>query len=322
MKRICLIGLGGTIVCSKTDEGLQPKHSVLYLLENLPEINDKANIDTIQLLQRTIVFPDDWINIAKEIVKIWNKYDGFIITMGTDALAYTSSMLSFMIRGANKPIVITGAMIPIDGKGSDVKKNLLDSVLVASEKLSGIYVVFDSKVMFGSRASKIRSNNISAFESINCDYVANIKENEIVYNHKISKPKEELSLDTQINTNIVTIKLNPQTSESIFNSLNDFQGYIIEGYGDGNISDNLLDGIINLIDNKKTVVLASQCTYGPVEHKYKGGHLAIENGAISSKDMTKESILTKLMWCMGKHTSQDKIKELMHTNISGEIINK
>ena len=69
----------------------------------------------------------------------------------------------------------------------------------------------------------------------------------------------------------------------------------------------------------KIVVLISQCAYGYVEHKYKGGHLLIKNGAISAGDMTKESAITKLMWCMGKTKDMKTIRNMMAGNVCGEI---
>ncbi len=34
-------------------------------------------------------------------------YDGFVITHGTDTMAYTSAALSYMLQDLGKPIVIT-----------------------------------------------------------------------------------------------------------------------------------------------------------------------------------------------------------------------
>jgi len=319
MKSILLIGLGGTIVCSSSEEGLVPKYSLEYLLAKEPRVNQIAKIETVQLMKRTIVYPKDWIQVAKFIAKSINKFDGFVIAMGTDTLAYTSSMLSFMLRGINKPVVITGAMIPIEKGNSDANRNLVDSISFACENYAGVFVIFNGKVINGCRASKIITNKMGAFESINSPYFAEIKNGKISCNHELEDKKSGLILNTKINANVATIKLNPQDSEKLFGALSDYEGFIIEGYGDGNIPDNLVSAIINLIKNNKAVVIASQCALGEVEHKYRGGHLSIEAGAISAKDMTKESALTKLMWCMGQTKKLEKIKKMMDENICGEI---
>ena len=319
MKNILLIGLGGTIVCSSSEEGLVPKYSLEYLLSKGPRVSQIAKIETVQLMKRTIVFPKDWVKISKLIAESLNKFDGFVITMGTDTLAYTSSMLSFMLRGINKPVVITGAMISIEHGNSDAKKNLADSISFACENYAGVFVVFDGKVINGCRASKVITNKIAAFESINFPYFAEIKDGKIIYSDKPEIKSGGFSLNTKINTSVADIKLNPQISEKFVDALSDYKGFVIEGYGDGNISDNLISPIIKLIKEHKAVVIVSQCIYGKVEHKYRGGHLVIEGGAISAKDMTKESALTKLMWCLGQTKKLEKIKELMYTNICGEL---
>lgn len=319
MKKVFLIGLGGTIACSPSADGLVPKYSTEHLLAQITKNTQHIEIDSTQLMTRTIVYPADWITVANLIAKKIDDYNGFVITMGTDTLAYMSSMLSFMLLGINKPVVITGAMIPIEKENSDAKKNLVDSISFACGQHSGVYVVFNGKVINGCRASKVITNKIAAFESINHPYFAEIRNGKIFCNNKPADKKSKLFLNVKINPSIVTIKLNPQVSEKIFNTLSNYKGFIIEGYGDGNISDNLVSPIIKLIKNSKPVVMASQCAYGEVEHKYRGGHLVIEAGAISAGDMTKEAALTKLMWCLGQTKKTNKIKEMMSKSFCGEI---
>lgn len=319
MKHILLIGLGGTIVCSSSGEGLVPKHSLKNLLSKFPKVNKIAKIETVTLMKRTIVFPKDWIKLAKFIANSLSKYDGFVITMGTDTLAYTSSMLSFMLSGLDKPVVITGAMIPIEKTNSDAGKNLFNSISFACESYGGVYVVFNGKVIKGCHVSKTDTTKISTFESINHPYFARIINGKITCLQKYINRKNKFILDTKINTNIVTIKLNPQISKKIFDCLSDYTGYIIEGYGDGNIPDDLIEIFSKLIRKGKIVVVASQCPYGKVEHRYRGGFLIIKKGAISSGNMTKETTVTKLMWCLGKSKKLKKINELMNKNFCDEL---
>ena len=217
MKKILLIGLGGTIACSTTKDGLKPKYSPDYLLEKEPKIIKMAKVDSIQLMKRTIVYPKDWVQIASLIHRSLDQYDGFVITMGTDTLSYTSSMLSFMLKGINKPVAITGAMIPIENKNTDAKRNLKDSVLFACSRYKGIYVVFNGKVIIGCRASKVECNSISAFESINAPNFAQIENERIIKNKSTIKSQVRgYKFDININTNVISVKLNPQISVGFF----------------------------------------------------------------------------------------------------------
>ena len=83
-------------------------------------------------------------------------------------MSYTACALSYLIQNSKKPIVITGSQKPINETISDAKKNLTDSIRFCLDKQNyGVYVVFDGKVIIGTRARKVRSKSYSAFESIN-----------------------------------------------------------------------------------------------------------------------------------------------------------
>lgn len=57
------------------------------------------------------ITPGHWQMIVRCIREHYNEYDGFIITHGTDTLAYTAAALSYMIQGSPKPIILTGAKL-------------------------------------------------------------------------------------------------------------------------------------------------------------------------------------------------------------------
>lgn len=80
-----------------------------------------------------------------------------MITHGTDTLAYTSSALSYMLKGLRKPVVLTGSQVPISFKKTDAKKNVADALRFACEDVGGVFIVFDSRVIIGTRAVKMRT---------------------------------------------------------------------------------------------------------------------------------------------------------------------
>ncbi len=107
----------------------------------------------------------------------YNEYDGFVICHGTDTLAYTAAALSYMIQNSRKPIVVTGAQKPIEMDITDAKTNLLDSFIYASDNDSqDVNIVFDGKVIVGTKARKERAKSYNAFTSINFPYLAVIIE--------------------------------------------------------------------------------------------------------------------------------------------------
>lgn len=127
MKKLLLIATGGTIASEKTEFGLSPRTDPKNFLNYIPEAKELANIDVKQVLNidSTNIEPEDWIKISNEIKNNYEKYDGFIITHGTDTLAYTGSALSYLIQNSNKPIILTGSQKPITDLITDAKKILL-----------------------------------------------------------------------------------------------------------------------------------------------------------------------------------------------------
>ncbi len=111
MKKILLISTGGTIASIPTDDGLTPKIDSKKLLEYLNFTTLDFEVETINLLNvdSTDMRPEHGLKIKDEIKNNYEKYDGFVITHGTDTMAYTASALSYLIQNSQKPIVLTGA---------------------------------------------------------------------------------------------------------------------------------------------------------------------------------------------------------------------
>ena len=113
MKRVLLLATGGTIATQKTAQGLVPQLTSQQLLSCIPEIESLCHVDTLQLfnLDSTNLSPAHWIAIAQAIREHYAQYDSFVISHGTDTMAYTAAALSYLIQGGTKPIVLTGARI-------------------------------------------------------------------------------------------------------------------------------------------------------------------------------------------------------------------
>lgn len=169
LKHILFIATGGTIASKKSRNGLKPQITPEELLEYIPQVKEVCQIEAIQLLNldSSNMEPKHWKKIVYTIREQYEKYDGFVIAHGTDTMAYTAAALSYMIQNSKKPIVITGAQKPIDLEITDAKSNLLDSFLYASDEQSqGVQIVFDGKVIAGTRAKKVRSKSYNAFSSM------------------------------------------------------------------------------------------------------------------------------------------------------------
>ena len=148
-----MIATGGTIACKRTDSGLTPVLTSDELLNYVPSSKKFCNVDAIQLMNidSTNMQSANWLKMAKCINEHYGEYDGFVITHGTDTLAYTAAALSYLVQDSIKPVIITGAQKPIDLDVTDARTNLLDSLRIASDDRSyGVNIVFDGKVICGT----------------------------------------------------------------------------------------------------------------------------------------------------------------------------
>ena len=170
MKKILLIATGGTIASHSGAEGLIPDLQANELLKCVPEIFDFCNPTAIQIfnIDSTNVTPDHWVHLATTIKENYEEYDGFVVCHGTDTMSYTAAMISYMVQHSPKPIVFTGSQKPIDKEDTDGRINLRDSFLyAASEEAADVVIVFQGKVIAGTKAKKIRTKSYNAFESVN-----------------------------------------------------------------------------------------------------------------------------------------------------------
>lgn len=342
-KKILVIGTGGTIASVETKDGLRPAYKTDELISFFPEAKNIADIDGMMLLNldSTNIQPHHWSKIAEEIEKQYDKYDGFVITHGTDTMQYTASALSFMLQNLNKPVVLTGSVKSI-GEGSDAKQNFIDSIIVASSDIKEVCIVFHGKIIKGCKArkvtneaTKVTNENLDVYSSINFhligEMIGTIKENKsrkVVFDgtyNTTKKAKDTLKVFSKIDSDdVLLIKLYPGFKSKIFDKLTDFKGILIEAFGPGNIPFEetiILQKIEMLLNKGIPVFIATQNTFGEVNMElYEVGQKALKAGVIPCKDMTSETALVKLMWIIGNFgDDSNTIKELMQKNFIGEI---
>ena len=211
MKKILMIGTGGTIASEMTPEGLTPELNTHQLLAYLPRIAQLCHVDCIQLysLDSTSIHPTHWLGTAQAIREHYDDYDGFVISHGTDTMAYTAAALSYLIQGARKPIILTGAQKPISFDSTDSKVNLTDAFLCAcSDTLHGVMIVFNGKVIQGTRACKTRTKSYEAFSSINYPYLAVLQDGCILQYIENACLPEPVFYDT-LDERVALLKLIP-----------------------------------------------------------------------------------------------------------------
>lgn len=329
-KNILLIATGGTIASKKTSDGLAPGITSDELMEYVPEIKEYCNVDTVQILNidSTNIQPEYWILITEAIEKVYDKYDGFVISHGTDTMAYTASALSYLIQGLDKPIVITGSQKPINVEITDARKNMLDSFRFASEPgVRGVYIVFDGKAIIGTRAKKTKSKSYSAFESINFPVAAFIDDYRITKYIRSEENKSSVKFYKSIYPSIFLLKLAPGMEPDVLDYIGEkYEGIVIESYGVGGLpfldKRNFLEKLGGLTEKGKIIVVATQVMLeGSDMGVYEVGIKALKKyNVLQAYDMTIEAAITKLMWILAETKDFEEVKERFYTRINDDLL--
>ncbi|MBI4407774.1 MAG: asparaginase [Candidatus Kerfeldbacteria bacterium] len=328
MKRICLLHTGGTITMFKNAAGvLQPPTSGEYLLEYVPNITKIADIDNVFLFQldSSDINPRHWKVIAEAIAERYDRYDGFVITHGTDTMAYTATALSFMLGNLSKPVIVTGSQLPISEIASDGVTNLINAVRMACEPISEVAIMFGHHLIRGNRSKKVSHFNLDAFISPNCLPLSELGAELRLADHCMVRRSKQVQLQTDLVTDVAFIKIFPGITNAFILGMVPprTRGVIFEAYGTGNFplgDEGIQEAMENIISQGIPTVISTQCIYGGVEYeRYQGGWFAKSRGAITAQDMTSEAALIKLMWCLGQSSDDKEIKRLYQTNVVGEL---
>lgn len=338
-KTISIIATGGTIASSDTEKGLKPTYKLNEMLNEVPEIHDIATIRPFQLMNKdsSDITPEDWVKIAVQTYKELQYSDGVVITHGTDTMAYTSSMLSFMLKHLDKPVIITGSQRPWSEKDTDAKRNLADAVRVAAEtgeaEIKGVHIVFHGKIIKGCRVKKskyLERSELDAFDTVNYPLVGLVKDTHILMNpillvsNKQNGNGYQCKLDTKLDNRIFMLMLTPGFNPELLDALKKkTKAIIIQAYGLGGMPINgretLVPKIKEWLDEGRIVAVTSQACYETDLGQYEVGRKFMKLGVIPTLDMTQESAYTKLMWALGHKDGLEPVRKMMWRNYAGEI---
>lgn len=332
MKKILLIATGGTIASEETCEGLAPSIDADRIMSYIPDIEKLCCLDGISVMSidSTNMNPERIAVIARTIYDNYNDYDGFVITHGTDTMAYSSAALTYMLSGLNKPVILTGSQIALEENGSDAVNNLSSAIRFACEDIRGVYIAFDNIIISGTHAMKMKTLSFDAFKSINYPVIATVKDNVVTYNSKLSNDiKNQLIPASDINNialadnmcdNILVLKLFPGIRPEIFDFIKDnYKGVIIESFGIGGIPNeyhNITAKLGELVNAGICVVVTTQCLYEGIDLSiYAVGQALAKENIISGSDMCIEALTMKLMWALANINGMEAIKDFIENGV-------
>lgn len=332
MRRILMLATGGTIASRQTGHGLSPAITSEEILNCVPAIGSFCQVETVQLmnLDSTNVGPEHWLKIAAYIENSYERYDGFVITHGTDTMAYTAAALSYLIQNSPKPIVITGSQKSISLADTDARTNLYDSFLYAADEDSHqVSLVFDGKVILGTRARKERSKSYNAFSSVDYPEIAVIRDQKLIRYLAVCSFSSQARpvFYHELEPRILLLTLIPGMEAQTLSRLeSDYQGVICQSFGVGGLpgggSGGFAKAMGRWLDNGKTVVMMTQVPYeGSDMEVYQVGQQVKEQyPVIEAYNMTMEAAVTKLMWILGQSREPDLVRRLFYQPVQYDLI--
>lgn len=326
MKKILLIGTGGTIASELTASGLAPELTTRQLVALVPALTEICEIDCVELLNldSTNMQPRHWLQIAQCIRQNYDGYDGFVLTHGTDTMAYTAAALSYLIQASPKPIILTGAQRPIGSDTTDSKENLADAFRCAASDLPGVSIVFNHQVILGTRARKTHTKSFQAFASINYPKLGILRDGVLLRYIRQEHGAAPVFYD-RLDPRVALLKLIPGVDREQADFLlerND--ALIIESFGVGGLpeSGGFFDCIRHWQNAGKLIVLTTQvANEGSDLGVYHVGHrLKNDLQVMEAYDMTTEAVTAKLMWILGQTRDPAQAQRLFYIPVAQDIL--
>lgn len=334
---VLIIYTGGTLGMAYDDSGALVPFNFGQILEKIPILSNMNIAITVisfpEPIDSSNLSMNHWTDMAYIIYENYDSYDGFVVLHGTDTMAYSASMMSYMLQGLNKPVIFTGAQLPISAMRSDARENLMTALEIATAKIDErpivpeVCVFFNHMLLRGNRSKKVQSVHFDAFESENYPSLA---EAGIVidYNTAVIRPLEsekKLINRKKLDNRVMILKLFPGITSKIMDAcfdIEDLKGVILETYGSGNSPSEpwFMLSLERAIKKGLIILNVSQCNGGRViQGKYETSKELLNVGVISGADITTEAAVTKLMFLLGQEKNLDEVRRKLTIPLAGEM---
>lgn len=343
-RRLLILYTGGTIGMKPTSRGLAPAPDLADFIPRMPELQQAfagaaptLEVITCEPLRDSAdMRPSDWLRLAGDIRERYDGHDGFVVLHGTDTLAYTSSALSFLVGRPGKPLIVTGAQLPLGHPRSDARNNLVAAITVAARlpaHRAETCVVFGSRILRGNRSTKVSSRAMDAFDSPRFPALGSIGI-DIRFGETLSAGVEDTQCepllpkrgDVPADDAVALLRLFPGCGPMLSHCLNateNLRGVVVETYGAGNGPGHdrtLLEAIRTAVNRDIVVVAVSQPLDGAVDmHAYAAGSALADAGVVSGGDMTAEAAFTKLYSLLATGQTPAQVARGMQLPLAGEM---
>ena len=333
-KHIALIHAGGTIGMAPTPNGLAPMPGFADLLDQalarcaapLPRY---TLLPLAQPIDSANATPQDWRTLAQEVSTRYQDYDGFVILHGTDTMAFSAAALSFMLQGLRKPVVLTGAQVPLSVPGNDALQNVIDALRAASAGIcTEVAICFAGKLLRGNRSTKISASAFDAFDSPNHPPLARFADGELAWNAAALLPSmsvERFTLPEYGKATVLSLRFAPGLPLAALEALLACHPHalILDCYGSGNAPDRdpALQTILKQASDAGAVLLArTQCLHGKAATgAYAAGAALADAGVVSVADLGFEAAYAKMHHLFACGMSPAQVRQAIIEPLAGEL---
>lgn len=353
-KRVLIIFTGGTVagnvaksdvsqeVKSDPDDFLGSVERSIDIIKKNWNIEVKPGIIDVFNVDSSNIIPENWTVLINKIQEVYDEYDAFLVLHGTNTMGYTCAALSFAFENINKPVIVTGAQVPLGYLGSDATTNLVNALRLCVwdyHPIKGVMAVFGSKVITGARVKKGTDFDYDPFTAFNSSAIGQIgrfirihegaleKHNAYLSRTKpLAIQSRVLSVKSDFNTkDIVSFTEFPGMSPDIFKSLvenNDTKAFIFRAFGAGDPAKFLYPAFEYLKEKKIPIIVTTQAPGGVSNFQVNetGQYLRDNDLAIPAYDMSIEAMTVKLGWLLAQEVSYEDIKLKMLEDMHGEIV--
>ncbi|RNI27440.1 type I asparaginase [Rufibacter immobilis] len=334
---ILLIYTGGTIgmVSDKEDQHLVP-FDFSEVIHRVPEMRQFKVMLTVLSLDPPIdssnVGVEHWVKLAQVIQVNYHEYDGFVILHGTDTMAYSASALSFLLENLSKPVIFTGAQVPIGRMRTDARRNLITAMEIASAYKVGkplvpeVCIFFNTVLLRGNRSTKVESRHFNAFHSGKYPELAKAGI-DIEYDETaiLPPPSAPLRIFQDLESQVAVLKLFPGINPSVVKAILEaegLKGVVLETFGAGNAPTYpwFLTLLREAIERGITILNVSQCEEGEVHQgQYETSKYLKDMGVVGGSDLSTEAAVTKLMFVLAQDLTREEIATALTTDLRGEM---
>ncbi len=319
MKKILVVFTGGTfsMMIDKSTGGAIPRFSGSELLEMIPEAKQLAEIEYFDFgkYPGPHVTPKLMLELSKKIKQLLsaNNYDGIIVTHGTDTLEETAYFLDLTVN-TEIPIVMIGSMKNSSEPDWDGPRNLIDAIhicLSENSKNLGVLVCLNGEINAASEVTKIFSDSVESFKSLDFGSLGFVQNGRVVYNrlpHYLEKIETEVIDD---NVDMLTVYAGMNEKFFKFSADSGASGIVVEALGVGNVPPPAFEGIKYAVHKGIPVVLTSRCPAGETDYIYSypgaGKHLH-DIGVIFADYINGQKARIKLIVVLGKTRDTNEIR--------------